>query len=97
MPDKNLAWGIVYAAPGQPAWDGGESNSPYRQLWWRVGHWRPSCELRRLFQELGRERWHNQLIEHWTDSQYGDGLVAMDWFEEETFFKHKDGPLRAGI
>jgi hypothetical protein len=96
-PSEYLAWGIAYAAPGQPAWDGGESNSPHRQLWWRVGHWRPSSELRRLFQDIGRGCRHSQLIEHWTDSQYGDGLVAMEWFEEETFFKHKDGPLRAGI
>lgn len=96
-PDDYLSWGIAYAAPGQPAWDGGESNSPHRQLWWRVGHWRPSSELRQLFQKIGRERWRSQLIEHWTDSQYGDGLVAMQWFEEETFFRHKDGPLRAGI
>lgn len=96
-PAKSLAWGIAYAAPGQPAWDGGESNSPYRQLWWRVGPWRPSWELRRLFQDIGRERWLSQLVEHWTDSQYGNGLVAMDWFEKESFFEHKDGPLQADV
>ena len=54
-------------------------------------------ELRRLFQGIGRERWLSQLIEHWTESQYGDGLVAIDWFEKESFFEHKDGPLRADV
>lgn len=86
-PDDALAWGIAYVAPGGLAFDVGQDNSPYRQLWWRVGQWRPSKELHELFQEIGEAQDSSALKVSWTDSQYGDGLVAREWFSRESFFR----------
>ncbi|KAF3041659.1 hypothetical protein E8E12_001666 [Didymella heteroderae] len=86
-PDDALAWGIAYVAPGGLAFDMGQDNSPSRQLWWRVGQWRPSKELHELFQKIGEAQASNALKEFWTDSQYGDGLVAREWFSGESFFR----------
>ncbi|KAJ8115789.1 hypothetical protein OPT61_g2644 [Boeremia exigua] len=96
-PDDSLAWGIAYIAPGQLAFDGGESDSSGRQLWWRVGHWRPGQELRELFRRIGQAQWGPQVIEHWTDSRYGDGLVAREWFSEESVFTFRNAALGAFV
>jgi hypothetical protein len=85
-PDESLAWGITYVAPGGLAFDGGENDSSARQLWWRVGQWRPSKELHQLFQMIGKAQHGHQLMEYWSDSEYGNGLVAQEWFSRESVF-----------
>ncbi|KAJ4355264.1 hypothetical protein N0V95_003094 [Ascochyta clinopodiicola] len=86
-PDDALAWGIAYVAPSGLAFDMGQDKSPYRQLWWRVGQWRPSKELHEIFQKIGETQASIVLKEFWTDSQYGEGLVAREWFSGESFFR----------
>lgn len=90
-PNDALAWGIAYLAPGGLAFDMGQDNSPFRQLWWRVGQWRPSKELHELFQKIGEAQASSALQEFWTDSQYGDGLVAREWFFGESIFHFVGG------
>lgn len=90
--NESLAWGITYVAPGGLAFDGGENDSSTRQLWWRVGQWRPSEELHQLFQKIGGAQHGNQPIEYWSDSGYGNGLVAQEWFSRESVFPSRHGP-----
>jgi len=90
-PEEGLAWGIAYIAPGELAFDGGESDSSSRQLWWRVGQWRPSEELNQLFQKIGEVQHGSQLMEYWSDSHYGNGLVARGWFLDESLFPTRPG------
>ncbi|KAF9698641.1 hypothetical protein EKO04_003863 [Ascochyta lentis] len=53
-PDDGLAWGIAYVAPGGLAFDMGENNPSSRQLWWRVGQWRPSKNFSSYFRVLAK-------------------------------------------
>jgi hypothetical protein len=77
---EGLAWGIAYAIPGQLATlyeRPGQDNLPDRQLWWKVGSWRPDSFLHKLFQDIGRAEHGEELIEHW-----GDALLGREDFEE---------------
>lgn len=94
-PDDALAWGIAYVAPGGLAFDMGQDKSPFRQLWWRVGQWRPSKELLELFEKIGEAQSSSALKVFWADSQYGDGLVAREWFSGESFFRSVGGTYPA--
>ncbi|KAG9233483.1 hypothetical protein BJ875DRAFT_43995 [Amylocarpus encephaloides] len=77
---SHLSWGVVYVAPNEYTFsslrrDGpGESYLDSRQLWWKVGKWRPDAELHNLFQQIGKNR-GEKLIEYWEDNCYGSGLV----------------------
>jgi hypothetical protein len=94
-PNTALAWGIAYVAPNGVPFDNGEANCPARQLWWRVGQWRPNPELHAAFQMIGKAQNESPPLEHWTDSVYGDGLVERDWFSRESVFPHMDEPYPA--
>jgi hypothetical protein len=89
---EELAWGIVFTEPGLPPGPlaSREEYVPCqsRQLWWRVGKWRPDVELHRLFQGIGRDRFGDSLMESWIDHQYGDWLVFSEAFE--TIFFDED-------
>jgi hypothetical protein len=83
--ERELAWGIYYMAPGQRNYikTGEEPVSKTRQLWWRVAKWRPDFELRGLFQQIGRTTWDDDMEEHWEDDTFGDGLVSIEYFDED--------------
>lgn len=53
-----LAWGLAYYSPGTSAFkkNPGEVNCNARQIWWKVGEWRPNPEIHILFQQIGRKR-----------------------------------------
>lgn len=74
-----LAWGIAYTKPREKAFatDPGEDFSPSRQIWWRVGRWRPDAELHQLFQNVGCEQHGVNLLEHYSD----EGLRTRRDFE----------------
>jgi hypothetical protein len=94
-PHTALAWGIAYVAPYGVPFDNGEANCPSRQIWWRVGQWRPNAELHKAIQVIGRSQNEEPPLEHWIDSVYGDGLVERDWFSRESVFPHVDEPYPA--
>jgi len=86
--DGELAWGLGYAKPDTIAFS--EKDSAHmRQLWWKVGKWRPDPELHSIFQNVGRREHGEELAEYWTDEWSGDGLVERDTFEifEDYMFK----------
>jgi hypothetical protein len=78
-----LAWGVGYTKPSTRAFTDkpGEDFAPLRQLWWKVGKWRPDPELHNLFQKIGRSEHGEDLAEYWDDEWSGDGLVGRDEFE----------------
>jgi hypothetical protein len=81
------AWGFAYDAPMSAypfATNPGEPNCEARQIWWKVGEWRPSEELHNLFQQIGCQKHGNALKEHWKDDEFGQGLVSRDYFERFT-------------
>jgi hypothetical protein len=80
--DAELAWGVAYTAPGVEAFTtvAGEDFSKDRQIWWKVGKWRPDPEQHRLFQQIGRGKHGEALTEYWDDDYSGDGLGIRDWF-----------------
>jgi hypothetical protein len=80
----NLAWGLAYSRPGTEAvmLYPGESFCAARQLWWKVGRWRPELDLHRLFQRIGQNEHGDGLVEYWDDADCGDLLVERDVFEE---------------
>ena len=94
---SDLAWGIAYVAPGEQdftVWPRGDC-SPNRRIWWRVADWRPDAELHDTFQNIGREKHGENLLEYWNDKgitysypngyrkdNCGDGLDYRDWFTE---------------
>ena len=80
------AWGFAYYAPraGEPFATPGERDCEDRQIWWRVGDWRPSGELHHLFQQIGGQEHGEGLKEYWHDDEYGEGLVSRDYFERFT-------------
>jgi hypothetical protein len=81
---ENLAWGLAYYKPNYRSYF---TNNPAefffsaRQIWWKVGEWRPDPELHGLFQQIGRREHGEALKEHWEDEKYGKGLVTRDDFE----------------
>ncbi|KAF2251579.1 hypothetical protein BU26DRAFT_518202 [Trematosphaeria pertusa] len=83
-PDRDLAWGIAYARPGEEALTMYEKNNhcQVRQIWWMVGNrWEPDFELHDLFRRIGLHEHGEGLKEHWDDDQYGRGLVEQYVFE----------------
>lgn len=80
---KDMAWGIAYSKPGVEAFSDmpGENYSAARQLWWKVGKWRPSAELSEMFRRIGRQQHGEELIEYWGDEEGRDGLVEREVFE----------------
>ncbi|KAF2706353.1 hypothetical protein K504DRAFT_459648 [Pleomassaria siparia CBS 279.74] len=91
--DLDLAWGIAYTVPGEQDFTTFRRGdySPSRRLWWRVGKWRPNSALHDLFQNIGREKHGNEVIEKWNDVgiEYhskdvncGEGLDHRDFFTE---------------
>jgi hypothetical protein len=80
---SDLAWGLAYYVPtagGAFRTNPGEACCKTRQIWWKVGEWRPDLELHASFQEIGRTRYGKGLKEHWEDDAYGTGLVPADMF-----------------
>ena len=73
-----LAWGIAYAKPGvKTCMEFPEKELSFeRQIWWKVGNWRPDCLLRGLFQQIGQKEHGKSLTEYFYDS-----LVRQDVFE----------------
>lgn len=79
-----LAWGIAYTAPGVDfpiRWEKSLDIS-IRNLWWKVGGWRPDAELATLFHKIGLEGHRVQMSEHWNDIENQDnGLDIRNLFE----------------
>ncbi|KAJ4993164.1 hypothetical protein SVAN01_01516 [Stagonosporopsis vannaccii] len=83
-----LAWGVVYTAPGTPHklhGEAGTMRSHVRQMWWSVADWRPSSQLRSLFQTIGTTTYGNELLEYWSDEDGQQGLVRRGVFEGFTY------------
>jgi hypothetical protein len=94
-----LAWGLAYYAPneGRPFdINRGENNSKSRQLWWKVGEWRPSKELHDSFQRIGRREHGEDMKEYCDDEEFGQGLVHRGYFDfltpDETVPDYVPGP-----
>jgi hypothetical protein len=66
-------WGVIYLSPGASiAWPNGSyqaysQNTEQRRVLWSVRNWRPSPQLSHLFQNIGRERYGDRLIEKFLD------------------------------
>jgi hypothetical protein len=81
------AWGFAYYAPGPGspfATNPGETDCKARQIWWKVGDWRPSIGLHSTFQQIGFHKYGEELKEYWDDDEFGNGLVSRDYFERFT-------------
>lgn len=79
--EDTMGWGIAYAAPGMrcsfPV--GAKKNDPdARQIWWLTGKWRPTKELRRLFQHIGDR--NVRLMEYLELDQHFPGRVLANSF-----------------
>ncbi|KAI8937309.1 hypothetical protein NX059_006516 [Plenodomus lindquistii] len=84
-----LAWALAYFAPGQNSKFPGEFGKvpeicQKRQIFWKVGTWRPDIAMHGLFQRIGREEHGEALLEHWNDEEYGQGLVSRHFLNEYT-------------
>jgi hypothetical protein len=84
---NDMAWGVAYVKPGTEAFDTypGENFSAVRQLWWRVGRWRPESELLDLFHQIGRQEHGEPLAEYWVCPNVDFGLADRDdftWWED---------------
>jgi hypothetical protein len=83
---RGLAWGIAYARPVEPAtvYSPGHDFRDYRQIWWKVGDWRPDGELHQLFQNIGRSQYGETLLEYWNvGEEPGENhLTDQETFEE---------------
>jgi hypothetical protein len=68
---RGLAWGIAYAKPGEPAtiYSPERDFCNSRQLWWKVGDWRPDSELHQLFQNIGRLQHGEEVLEYWNEGE----------------------------
>ncbi|KAI4936651.1 hypothetical protein J4E86_011268 [Alternaria arbusti] len=60
---ESQGWDSEYQGPG-PNWAIQYSD---QDNVWMVAAWRPDAELRRLFQNIGREKHGNDLVEHWEE------------------------------
>lgn len=69
LSDRSLAWGLAYDKP---------SEGVPRKFNWRVSKWRPDERLHTLFQNIGRQQYSDDLLEEWTDEQYGNNLVGRE-------------------
>jgi hypothetical protein len=82
---ESLAWGIEYAVAGQRSVvDAGlwRTIRTGREVRWYVGHWRPDAELHGLFQNIGREKYGEDLRESFKDKGFGGDVVPRNLFEE---------------
>jgi hypothetical protein len=89
--EAKLAWGIVYAAPGEKAFHALENQgemsrlestiSGSRRIWWKVGKWRPDPDLHQLFKQISRQDNGEILFEYWEDDVYGKSLVGREIFD----------------
>ncbi|KAF9694881.1 hypothetical protein EKO04_006886 [Ascochyta lentis] len=81
---NGLGWGISYARPGERAtfYSPDDDFSLSRQLWWRVGNWRPESELHKLFQGIGRLKYDKEVVEHWNEESGGSALSNQEVFTE---------------
>lgn len=82
--NRELAWGIAYAAPGEPFFSGipEEQSSDHHRMWWSVAGWRPSVELHNLFQRIGCGRHGGKLDEYWDDGTWDtcERFYDREWF-----------------
>jgi len=76
-------WAIQYSDQDNGIWGSPSHYLPSQQrnddptircLVWMVAAWRPDAELRRLFQNIGREKHGNDLVEHW-----GEGYRSSNY------------------
>lgn len=88
-----LAWGIIYAAPGvktgglmeDAEWD---ASCAVRQLWWKVGDWRPAEELHQAFLRIEEDQHGPDVCEYWGDLSFTvRGLVERGLFTEFSEFE----------
>jgi hypothetical protein len=82
-----FAWGFVYAAPSCPLSyesNPGEMYCEARQLWWKVGQWRPDEELHSALQKIGAHKHGENLKEYWEDDESTQGFSTRYAFEEYT-------------
>jgi hypothetical protein len=78
-----LAWGVAYTAPGEKNFNNGKDPLQMRELSWRTGNkWRPSSELRATFQQIGLERYGNDLFESFEHRYYNTGMVEQSVFSQ---------------
>lgn len=79
---QQLGFGLQYLRPREKVWypRQGEDHSASRQIWWSVAKWRPDATLHALCQDIGRRNHGDELVEYWTDPQYGECLVYQDRF-----------------
>jgi hypothetical protein len=93
-PDQPLGWGITYVAPHNLGFHAfpGQHHSESRQLWWTTAQWRPSDELRHLFQQIGDK--NVELLEYWGHDQYEQKLALRPIFEYFQIFayRHPNSP-----
>ncbi|KAF2873231.1 hypothetical protein BDV95DRAFT_491029 [Massariosphaeria phaeospora] len=98
-PDKPLAWGIAYVAPATFGFHAfpGQHYSQSRQLWWETAQWRPSSELRQLFQQIGDK--DIKLHEYWGHEKFGQKLALRQLFDQfEVFgYRHPNSEWRNQI
>jgi hypothetical protein len=82
-----LAWGLAYYTRTRSeafAQNPGEIRCEARQIWWKVGQWRPNPELHSLFQQIGRCKHGEALKEYWDDDEFGQELGWRGYFEHWT-------------
>jgi hypothetical protein len=63
-----LAWGLAYYVPQAGAafaTNPREVKCDARQVWWKIGEWRPNPEIHGLFKQNGRQEHREALKEHW--------------------------------
>lgn len=80
----DMAWGIAYTAPREKAFSEhpGINGARSRQLWWKVGKCRLVADICDVVRRIGCHQHGEDLIEHWDDELYGDGLVDRRIFEQ---------------
>jgi hypothetical protein len=81
--DIHIAWGLAYNRPKLDhgfATYPGEHNCEARQIWWKVGEWRPHAELHKSFQRIGQREHGEALKEYWNDEEFGNGLGTRNCF-----------------
>jgi hypothetical protein len=79
----DLAWGLAYNRPRLEhsfATNPGERNCEARQIWWKVGNWRPDPDLHKLLQRIGQRQHSEALKEYWGDDESGKNLASLYCF-----------------
>lgn len=80
----DVVWCIAYCRPGEPALlvKPGMDKCVARQIWWKVGRWRPNAALHDVFQNIGKVDYGEEVIEHWHDETTECDLVEREWITE---------------